>query len=309
MSIEGRQADGGAIATAQNPEQRRSERMTIAVGILAHDGIVVAADTQETVGSHKADESKILIANQGLEQDKAGAIALTGAGDAGYLDSLNQDLCAAFLKKKIWSPAALLTKSKNILKDFHNDHVVPYARFPEHDRPQVNLVMGAQFSNNYCLWTTEKSTLHVSRKYCAVGLGRAYAQVMLKRFWAPMNTVQATSLAAFVIFHVKNTVDGCGNQTQIVIIKDGFAKWVGQPNIDLLENAYENYATHENLMLHFILGLDLRQTDLKNEMLVFCSRLQQDRKHIHDAQEFTMTSYHAGRPELDQPEMVRRPKK
>lgn len=283
--------------------------MTIAVGILATDGVVIAADTQETVGSHKADESKILIANQGLERGKAGAMAVTGSGDAGYLDSLNQELCGAFLKKKTWQGATLLTKTKKIVREFHDDHIVPYARFPEHDRPQVNLVIGTQYEDRYGLWTSEKSTLSISRKFGAVGLGRAYAQVMLKRFWAPMTAVQAASLAAFVIFHVKNSVDGCGNQTQIVIIKDRFAKWVGQPNIDLLENAYGEYATHENLMLHFILGLDLRQPDLKNEMMVFCSRLQQDRKHIHEAQEFTMTSFHAGRPELDQPEMVRPPKK
>ena len=42
-----------------------------------------------------------------------------------------------------------------------------------------------------------------------------------------MDTAKAALLAAFVIFHVKNTVDGCGNQnSEIVIIKDGFAKWV-----------------------------------------------------------------------------------
>jgi hypothetical protein len=114
---------------------------------------------------------------------------------------------------------------------------------------------------------------------------------------------------AFVIFHVKNTVDGCGNQTQIVIIKDGFAKWVGQLNIDLLEYDFQTYAAHENLMLHFILGLDLRQSDLKNELAVFSARLKKDREDIGSAQEFTMTSYHAGRPELDQPEMARGPKK
>jgi len=235
-------------------------------------------------------------------------VAVTGAGEAGYLDSLNQELCGAFVTRKTWTSATWLAKSRKIVKSFHDDYVVPYARFPEHDRPQLDLVIGTQLPTSYSLWSTEKSALSFSRKYCAVGLGRAYAQVMLKRFWVAMTTVQAASLAAFVIFHVKNSIDGCGNQTQIVIIKDGFAKWVEQPNIDLLENAYGQYAMHENLMLHFILGLDLRQPDLKNEMLVFCSRLQKDRKDIHDAQEFTMTSFHAGRPELDQPQMVRPPK-
>jgi 20S proteasome alpha/beta subunit len=294
------------------PRQVKTERLlsgrkavTIAIGILAADGIVIAADTQETVGSHKADESKLLIANQGSERDKAGAIVVTGAGDSGYLDSINQELCAAFLRKRKWTPATLFAQSKKHVKQFHHDHVVPFSNFPEHDRPQASLIIGAHIDGSCCLWSTEKSTLATGKKHCSVGLGRAYAQVMLRRFWAPMDTVKAASLAAFVIFHVKNTVDGCGSQTQIVILKNGHAAYVSQPNINLLECAFEEYSLHENMMLHFILGLDLMMDDIKSELMVMSTRLKKDREDIGHAQQFTLSSYHRGRRPLEQPEMVR----
>jgi hypothetical protein len=200
--------------------------VTIAIGLLATDGIILAADTQEIVGSHKADESKLLTANQGLERDHAGAMAITGAGNAGYLDSMHQEICGVFLAKKRWTPAALLARTKKCLRQFHYEHVTPFAQLPDNDRPELRSVIGAQVGNSYCLWSTEKSTLSVGKKYCAVGLGRPYAQVMLRRFWTPMDTAKAASLAAFVIFHVKNTVDGCGNQTQIVII-EGWVREMG----------------------------------------------------------------------------------
>jgi hypothetical protein len=92
-------------------------------------------------------------------------------------------------------------------------------------------------------------------------------------------------------------------------LKDGFAKWVSQSNISLLEAAFDAYATHENLLLHFILGLDLRHADMKNELLAFSSKLQRSRNDIHSAQEFTLTSFRAGESPLDQPEMVRGPRK
>jgi len=277
--------------------------VTIAIGIIARDGLVIAADTQETVGGHKSDESKLLVANQGLAKEKLGAMAVTGAGDAGYLDSLNQELCAAFLSKKKWPKDSLLRKTKKVVRQFHDDNVVPYAKWPEHDRPQLSLVIAAQTDKINALWSTDRSAVSMAKRYCAVGLGSAYAQVMLRRFWTKMDTVKAASLAAYVIFHVKNTVDGCGKQTQIVILKDGFASWISQSNLNLLEGAFDNYVTHENLMLHFILGLDLRQPNIEHELTVFGLRLKKNREDINSAQEFVMTSYRSGETPVDQPEM------
>ena len=93
--------------------------MTIAIGLLASDGIVLAADTQEIVGSMKSDESKLIVANRGAEKEKAGALAITGAGDAGYLDSINMEICTAFVAGKSWTGARLLAKLKKQVKEFH----------------------------------------------------------------------------------------------------------------------------------------------------------------------------------------------
>ena len=93
--------------------------MTIAIGLLASDGIVLSADTQEIVGSMKSDESKLIVANRGAEKEKAGALAITGAGDAGYLDSINMEICTAFVAGKSWTGARLLAKLKKQVKEFH----------------------------------------------------------------------------------------------------------------------------------------------------------------------------------------------
>ena len=60
--------------------------MTIALGILASDGVVVATDTQETVqGYWKRHEGKIQAA-----QTAQGAVVVAGAGRAAYADALGQ---------------------------------------------------------------------------------------------------------------------------------------------------------------------------------------------------------------------------
>jgi len=279
--------------------------MTIAIGLLATDGVILAADSQETLGSFKSDESKFLIANQGLKTEKAGAIAITGAGDSGYLDSINQELCTAFLSKKKWTPLALLGKTRTIVKTFHHDHVVPYGKFPEHDRPEMRLIIGSHINGRGILWSTEKSTVSGGKRYFAVGIGYPYARVMLRRFWTPMDTVKAASLAAYILFQVKNTADGCGKETQIVIIKDGHAAYLSQDNINLLEYAFEERARTENLFLHFSLGLDLPEDDIKTTLARFSFLLDKSRKDVIDCQRFKMSSYHAGKRPLDEPEMMR----
>lgn len=285
--------------------------MTIAIGLLASDGIVLAADTQEIVGSMKSDESKLLIANRGRKPDKSGALAITGAGDAGYLDSISMDICSAFVAQKAWTGVKFVTKLKKLVKDFHNDHIVPYGKFPDHDRPQASLVVGADFSDSSfgdyrALWSTEKSTVSFAKRYCAVGLGRAQAYVMLRRFWAQMDTTKAATLAAYILFHVKHSIDGCGNETQIVIVKDGFAEYIDPANIGLLQHYFDERAAYENQLLHFGLGMELPEDDVKHTLARFSSLLLENRKRIIDLQDFRMSSYQRGRRPVDQPEVRRK---
>ena len=86
---------------------------------------------------------------------------------------------------------------------------------------------------------------------------------MLRRFWTKMDTTKAASLAAYILFHVKHSVDGCGNETQIVIMKDGYAGYLSPSNIELLEHYFDERAAYENRLLHFGLGMDSPEDDIK----------------------------------------------
>src|SRR5687767_11420830 len=73
------------------------KRMTIALGMLVADAVVIAADTQEGTGyagGTKASGRKIFTQVDPTEQR---AFSATGAGDADYLDTLSQDLAGEFV--------------------------------------------------------------------------------------------------------------------------------------------------------------------------------------------------------------------
>src|SRR5207247_11290193 len=82
------------------PQVRRlpgRKRMTIAIGLLATDGVVIAADTQESAGypgDMKSSGTKILWAlrSNASNPPVTGAFAVSGAGTVGYLDAVNQKL-------------------------------------------------------------------------------------------------------------------------------------------------------------------------------------------------------------------------
>ena len=74
--------------------------MTIALGLLASDGIVIAADTQETYsGALKVNHPKISGALNGDRFNPEGVFIVTGAGSAVHLDPIGQELSDAFETK------------------------------------------------------------------------------------------------------------------------------------------------------------------------------------------------------------------
>src|SRR5437667_12469328 len=86
------------------PQVRRlpgRKRMTIAIGLLATDGVVIAADTQESAGypgDMKSSGTKILgaLRSDASNPPVTGAFAVSGAGTVGNLDAVNQKLAESF---------------------------------------------------------------------------------------------------------------------------------------------------------------------------------------------------------------------
>src|ERR1051326_7385632 len=91
------------------------KRMTIALGILASDGIVVASDTQETYSDlRKVRQTKILAV---VNEPNAGLL-VTGAGSGPQIDALSQILCDRFSRETPSSLTALDGALQNQVQEF-----------------------------------------------------------------------------------------------------------------------------------------------------------------------------------------------
>jgi hypothetical protein len=230
--------------------------MTIALGLLAKDGLVIAADTQETYsGLFKMDQGKILGTRLGPADAALGFVTVTGAGSASHLDSINQELCSQVSELTNPSIDKIERTVKKTIRDFHVEHITPFGAWPEFDRPGCSLVVGAVVGKQCRLWISDKSAVKQAL-YGAVGIGAPHANLMLGRLWrADMSLQVATRLAAYVVFWVKQNVDGCGRDTQIVLHEDSLA-WICEvKRTELMEEQFRRYMELEERATRYMLGM------------------------------------------------------
>jgi 20S proteasome alpha/beta subunit len=262
--------------------------MTIALGILAADGVVLAADSEYTWGYLKTSGEKIWTA------EAHGAMAIAGAGSADYAEAVSLELLDVFTRTKAGVTVAGLEKRlRSTLLEFHAKHVVPFSAFPS-DETAVWLIIGLQRDGKSYLWATSKGTLRPRRPYAAIGYGTEYTHALLSAIFdtkdrALTGVELAKRLAGYVVYETKRHVQNCGQSTSVVMLKDGRVVEVNGSTIQLLDSYCDRYAATQALALKYALGfpykdqlaasanlakyfLSLRSDMLKSEALQFEGR-------------------------------------
>lgn len=192
--------------------------MTIAIGVLASDGVVIAADSEQTsgyAGGLKNSTSKISCSMGG-----SSTLSVSGAGRSGYLNSIKEVVINQVSPE---GPSGIVQDSlSRVISKFFTDHVVPFSSFPDQERPSFELVIGRQWENQYSLWTTDLNTVSECWGFAAVGAGSTYASILLSQMCrGSLPLMKAAALAAYVVFKVKDMIEGCGRETQIECLRGG----------------------------------------------------------------------------------------
>jgi hypothetical protein len=193
------------------------KRMTICIGMLAEDGIVIAADTEEADTYYKRSSQKIFPWTGGLQlgpdpQPPKMVCALTGAGESGYID--------AFIHEAIKNIP--LTLQINGLEDlfadrvriFHEQHIFPWAAATK--PPEFQMLIGAYCSGLTRIFVSYGSTLRTAMPHAAVGAGAHFAMSMLGELDYIPDIRHTEILAAYVVGATKQRIEGCGKHTAIV---------------------------------------------------------------------------------------------
>jgi hypothetical protein len=188
----------------------RPRRMTIAAGYVCESGIVLCADTQETViGYTKTDTDKLI-----AFQCPAINLIFAGAGNAVQIEETEHEIAAAVIEKAPSGPGELRDVIRGILqKLFSKEH------YPKASGPEVDLLMAIQYKDNAELLRIADCSIAPVRKTAAVGSGIVLALQLLQRHYdRNVQVSEAAIICIYVLHHVKKWVDGCGGNTEVALI-------------------------------------------------------------------------------------------
>lgn len=241
--------------------------MTIALGILAADGVVIAADTQENVGAMKVSGRKIFTRR---DPHRGRAFSATGAGNSGYLDAISQRLAKEFERAR--SPLKTEELMGSRLLSFYRDHIFPLNAIPARERPGTELIVGLTWKGHrHRLFASEDSTLHEAKDHAAVGAGADFAMMMLDRVVSRKHDLPlelAGVLAAYVVFNVKEYMPDCGKGTHVTMLREGEGHYFSEAAIATMEYNFKLYHQLDGIAVNYMLGRTLKDEDTERDRLV-----------------------------------------
>ena len=241
--------------------------VTIGIGIVASDGIVIAADREEGDSYLKNDTGKISLLFKATQP--LGSIAVTGAGTEPYIDEAAKLISASFSDDTEGTEATVESAIAATHRKYYSETVLPFALYPSNERPDYSLLVGCWGDNlGKHIWKTFGLSVSQSKDYDAVGAGSTVANALLGKLWDMVPVRYAIKLAAYVIYQVKASVKDCGFETDIAIVRQrSILEGVSSGAVRNWESVFRSYSRMERNAFYYCIGLETEQTRLYRTQL------------------------------------------
>jgi hypothetical protein len=232
------------------PRLHRRKRVTIIAGFQCTDGMLLCADTEQSLGNEtKSQAHKIQVLH--LENLKA---AVGGSGDA--------PLCE-FVTRGIFER---LTHCKNNLDEIE-DELKAYCRkiftenmrvwrgFPKEFIPEVSFLIAIASSKGSRMFKWENnllSPLH-PQQHSSIGVGVLQSETLIQdiQFYYPSR--QMLFFAVRMMQKVKQLVQGCGGKTEVVFLNQG-GKLTWRPGIFKIDEIEHVSAMADEFLNYYALS-------------------------------------------------------
>ncbi len=217
--------------------------MTIAAGFRFRDGILLCADTEETLGIMKLRTSKIFPLHCAASGGAVVAFAISG--DVPYarmaVEQCQQAIMA--MNPPSMSSRGIRDVIGKTLRDVYKRHIYPH---PDHGKAN-----GPDFQFLIAMWSpidgaelfqTYETAIHTSGAYSCMGVGYYIAEYvaapLLYRVDLPLPDVVA--LATHMLIETKQFVRGCGGSSDFFVLRDS-GEFTNVTNFDISQK--EEFST------------------------------------------------------------------
>lgn len=210
------------------PKPRRlpgRKTVTIAAGFVCNEGIVIAADSQETIPGYTKDLSKakvktVLCHVGDIVQGPILTCIYVGSGHSDYIATALEEA-----QKAVNNCKDLFQAHKALdvcLRRFHKERIAPWAGFPDYQQPSVELLIGISIGMAFGLFHYSGTSFHRCMDHKAIGTGAILANSLISQYCSHTDSLEQTIiLASYIIHKVKMNVEGCGGFTQIGSLRSG----------------------------------------------------------------------------------------
>jgi len=244
---------------------RRSKRVTIAAAFNCPEGIVLCADSQETVGEFlKRSEPKIVVRASGILE--GGEVAtpravFACAGDAGFIDMAIEKLWRQMCRAE-QTQTGMIEALEDELIRIHERY---WPLYPEQQRPTLAMLMGLyvpssaqQEFSSLTLWKIDGPIVTEVHTYDCIGYGLSLGKYIGDRLYNDrMETSKAALLAIYLLEQAKNAVQYCGGESQIVLVPlPGWICRLSQEHVNKAVAAFGKFEEQTNRLL--LEALDFR---------------------------------------------------
>jgi 20S proteasome alpha/beta subunit len=214
--------------------------MTIAVGVLCEDGVVVGADREVSLSSFKVEDRKAHL----LKRNNV-RIGLVGSGPADLVTLAAQELDNRLVPEM--SMEAVKTAVDDLAQDIHAKHVLTN---PDKNY-KLDLLLAVKTTPNGAarkvgLLRVNGTIVVWKDRYDAIGWGYELAHYLLSQLYDQPKTLsmaRGIMLAAQVLKAAKDYTQGCGGPSDIIQVRLGYVSdFVHEDDVRLHEESAEKFA-------------------------------------------------------------------
>jgi len=193
--------------------------MTLVAGFRCQDGLILCADTQETItGYAKIDTDKLsgMIA-------VAGCVYVGGTGDSDLIDMAVDALTDHFVMDRCpvddWR--GVEKEIKKVLTPLFQDQTQRNSFLAPEERPYAELLIACRAKDGKTMLKVSGTKVRRVQKAQCIGTGMLIANGLVKElFDQNMTMKQAGLLAIYVMYRAKRYVDQVGGNTDILFVGD-----------------------------------------------------------------------------------------
>jgi 20S proteasome alpha/beta subunit len=192
--------------------------MSYIVAYHCQTGIVMCADTQETVGDNKRYVEKISIV-----EDRSYPLAIGGAGYGPLIDAAIQEIIDRAKESKPKTKSELRSLLKASLAEVHEKDVPALAVPPKHRSPEL-LVAAKPAEDDFCIFFTKGRRVLDEPRMAIIGYATAYNADLLKRLHRDsLSMQQAVMLGVYLVSQSKKLDEGVGGETRVALVVENHA--------------------------------------------------------------------------------------